>query len=692
MNQIKLTINNIEVTGVEGQTILEIARQNNIEIPTLCHDERVEMYGSCGICVVEAEGNPRLLRSCSTFALNGMVIKTNTERIIKNRQTALELLLSDHTGDCRPPCMLACPAQTDCQGYVKMIAKGEYAEALKIIKDKLPLPASIGRVCPHPCEEACRRELVEEPISIAALKSFVGDMFVGDDAHGVPLILIPGEILMSDEISGTPWASSPTTNKKIAIIGGGPGGLTAAYFLRIYGHDVTIYDAMPKMGGMLQYGVPEYRLPKKILQAEIAAIEKMGVKFCNNIKIGQNLTLDSLRQNYNAVIVAIGAWKNLNLGCSGEELDGVLGAVDFLRDINKYDFKNKKIAVIGGGDIAMDACRTSLRLGASEVYNIYRRTKNEMPANIIEITEAEEEGVIFKNLTNPIEITGENNIVKSIRLQIMELGEPDASGRRSPVPVLGKEETLEVDFVIIAIGQKLDGVGFEEITQSKRGTIIADEKTFKTNFDGVFAIGDATNKGAGIAIEAIGEAKQAAEMVNKYLNGEQLNYNPQYLVKDEKTAEDFKDKEKIARIKMSHRCPDERKKDFFEVNSGFSEEQAKKEASRCLDCGCHDYFECKLINYANKYKVRPEKYDGKKNRRISENIQDSIIHNPDKCILCGLCVRICDETVGATLLGFVNRGFDTVVKYAVDLDCDVDCGSCKKCVEVCPTGSLRLMK
>lgn len=672
MSEIRLNIDGREVMGFDGQTVLEIARGNGIDIPTLCHDDRVRMYGSCGVCVVEAEGSPKLLRSCSTYAVDGMIVKTDTERVRRSRKTALELLLSDHTGDCRPPCVLACPGQTDCQGYVGLIANGEYREALKLVKDKIPLPASIGRVCPHPCEEACRRELVEEPISIAALKQFVGDLDLGE---GEPYTAECGE----------------PTGKRVAVIGGGPGGLTAAYFLRLHGHAVTVYEAMPHMGGMLRYGIPEYRLPKELLRQEIDAIRGMGVKFRNNIRIGRDLTLDYLRGSYDAVIVAVGAWISTGLRCKGEELDGVLGGIDFLRDVavNNPVFTGRKIAVVGGGNTAMDACRTAIRLGADKVYNIYRRTRNEMPAEEIEIAEAEEEGVIFRNLTNPNEVNGEDGKVVSVRLQIMELGEPDASGRRAPVPVEGKEETIEVDTVIVAIGQKLDGTGLEDIERTKWGTISADENTFRTNLPGVFAIGDATNKGADIAISAIGEAKKAAEMVDQYLNGEELTYEAPYLVKSEKTAEDFADRAKEPRAKMPHRCASERRKDFLEINHGLSEEEARREANRCLECGCHDYFECKLIDYANRYKVQPEKYDGMVHHREPLDQHPFIRRNPDKCILCGLCVRICDEVVGATALGLVERGFDTVVKPALDMDLtETDCIACGQCVNVCPTGAL----
>jgi len=479
----------------------------------------------------------------------------------------------------------------------------------------------------------------------------------------------------------------------VVIIGGGPGGLSAAYYLRLKGHEVVIYDAMPEMGGMLQYGIPEYRLPKKILQAEIKSIENMGVIFRNNIKIGRDINLENLRNDFDAVIVAVGAWTSTGLRCPGEELDGVVGGIDFLRDVavkNNYDFTGKKVAVVGGGNTAMDACRTAVRLGADKVYNIYRRTKNEMPAEQIEIEEAEEEGVIFRNLTNPIDITGENGKVKLMRLQIMELGEPDASGRRSPVEVKGKEELIEIDFVIVAIGQKLDKFGFDGIELTRWGTIIADENTCRTNLDGVFAIGDATNNGADIAITAIGEAKQAAEMTDRYLNGENIKYEKPYLVKSEKTPDDFTDKEKLPRVKMPHRNAEERRKDFREINFGLSEDAVKKEALRCLECGCHAYpGDCRLINYSNQYKVQPEKFDGKKNHNAEEKIQDYITHNPDKCILCGLCVRICEESVGENLLGFVNRGFNTVVRPAyIDLRETDFCLTCGKCVEGCPTGAL----
>jgi len=672
MSEIRLNINCREVRGHQGQTILEVAAAAGIYIPTLCHDERAKMFGSCGICVVQAEGSPKLLRACSIMAEDGMVISTDTANVRASRTAALELLLSDHTGDCRAPCALACPAQTDCQGYAGLIANGQHLEALKLVKDKVPLPASIGRVCPHPCEDACRRELVEEPVSICHLKQFVGDL---DVARG-QLYTAP---------------VGPPTGKHVAIVGAGPGGLTAAYYLRAQGHDVSVYDSMPQMGGMLRYGIPEYRLPKKILDAEISAIEGMGIKFLGNIKIGRDVTLSFLRQTYDAVVVAVGAWTSTGLGCLDETLDSVFGGIDFLRDVamHKHVFTGRRVVVVGGGNTAMDACRTAVRLGAEKVYNVYRRTRAEMPAQEIEIIEAEEEGVIFKNLSNPVGVVAEDGQLKAVRLQPQELGEPDASGRRRPVPIVGKDELVECDSIIVAVGQKPELEGFDALDKTNWGTIVADETTFMTNIPGVFAVGDATNEGADIAITAIGEAGKAAEMIGRYLNGEQLAYTPQYLAKTEKTADDFAGQEKAARVKMPHRAPAVRRTDFLEVNLGLSDRDAKTEAARCLECGCQDYFECKLIDLANQYIVHPEKFDGKVHREPTDTDHPFIHRNPEKCILCGLCVRVCDETVGAGALGFLGRGFDTLVAPALQAPLrDTDCISCGQCVHVCPTGAL----
>ncbi|KXG77693.1 NADPH-Fe(3+) oxidoreductase subunit beta [Fervidicola ferrireducens] len=674
MEKISLNINGREVKGYKGQTILEVARENGIDIPTLCYDERVKIYGSCGLCLVEVQGAPKLLRACATEISEGMVVYTDTGKVRKARKMALELLLSNHVGDCRPPCRQACPAHTDCQGYVGLIANGQYHEAVKLIKENLPLPASIGRICPHPCEDACRRKLVEEPVAIAWLKSFVGDVDLASEHPYMPEI-------------------KPPTGKSVAIVGSGPAGLTAAYYLAKEGHKVVVYEAMEKPGGMLRYGIPQYRLPKEVLDREIELIEKMGVEFVTGCKVGKDVSLEYLRSKYDAVFLAIGAWKSSKLRCPGEELPGVMGGIDFLRAVAKGEpvDMGKKVAVVGGGNTAMDACRTAVRLGAEEVYVLYRRTRNEMPANEVEIKEAEEEGVKFIFLVAPLEIIERNGRAGAIRLQKMRLGEPDASGRRKPEPIPGEEIVLEVDTVIAAIGQEVDASGFDGVNLTKKGTISAAEGTFATNLPGVFAGGDAINEGPGIAIEAVADGKRAAEVIISYLEGDIIPYEEPYLVRrDDLTEEDFADREKIPRVPMAHLTPEERKTNFREIVLGYSEEEARKEAMRCLECGCKDYFECRLIKYANEYGVSPEKFAGEVNRYDYKDDHPFIVRDPQKCILCGLCVRVCDEVMGVTALGLVNRGFVTVVKPEFELPLkETRCISCGQCVAVCPTGALQ---
>jgi formate dehydrogenase major subunit len=676
MNNFRMNMDGKEITALPGQTVLEAAKENGIFIPTLCFDERTEIYGACGLCVVEVEGNPKMVKACATTAAPGMVVRTNTARVRESRKTNLELLLSNHVGDCRPPCALSCPAGTDCQGYVGLIANGRFAEAIELIKEKIPLPGAIGRVCPHPCEDNCRRRLVEEPISIAWLKRFAADTdLFGDGDPFMPEI-------------------APETGKSVAVVGGGPYGLSLAYFLRRRGHAVTVFDAMPKLGGMLRYGIPEYRLPKEVLDEEIALIERMGVELAPNTKIGADLDFETVRNDFDAVCLGIGAWVSSGAGSKGEDAEGVMGGIDLLRKVvRNEDIKlGKNVAIVGGGNTAMDACRTAVRLGAENVYNIYRRTKDEMPADRIEIDEAEEEGVIFKNLRNPLEIVKDKD-GRAVRvvLQVMELGEPDASGRRAPVPVEGKTETVDVDNVILAIGQAVDPSGFEGVELTRKKGFVFDKDTFMTSIPGVFAGGDCGNDKISIAIEAIADAHKSCDVIDAYLSGEKIRYEKPYVVeRDDLTEKDFEDRERMCRPKMGQLSPEERKGNFAEVVFGYDEDRATNEALRCLECGCGDYFECKLVDFANRYDVKPERIAGDKNRIEYEDEHPFIVRDPNKCILCGLCVRACDEVMGIGALGLVSRGFDTVVKPTLEKPlAESGCISCGQCVSVCPTGALQ---
>ena len=668
---VNLTINGKAVQAPEGSTILEAARLADIYIPTLCYDEAVEVYGACGLCVVEAQGIPKLLRSCSAKVSEGMVVNTESERVVQSRKIAMELLMSAHDGDCVAPCQLNCPAKTDCQGYVGLIANGEYDAAIKLIKNKIPLPASIGRVCPHPCEKACRRKNVEEPINIAQLKAFAADMDLKSDSY-VP-------------------ECKPASGKTVAVIGGGPAGLTAAYYLTIMGHSVTVYDMMDKMGGMLRYGIPQYRLPKEVLDKEIAIIEKAGVKLVNNVKLGRDFTIKSLKEQNDAVIVAVGAWKSSSMRTPGEDLEGVYGGIDFLRAVIKGNAPEigEKVAICGGGNTAMDACRTAVRLGAKEVYVIYRRTRNEMPADKLEIDEAEEEGVTYKFLTNPLSFNGENGKLKSVTLQLMELGEPDASGRRKPVPIEGKTEEIELDSVILAIGQKLVAEDVAELTLNNRGNIEADPDFFTTDIEGVFAIGDATNRGASIAIEAIGEADRCARAVDAFLNGQALDTRVPYISKRDESTIDYSDREQKSRLNPKVLAPEVRNKNFDEVSLGFTEEEAQEEAKRCLECGCREYFKCKLLKVAQRYDIMPERFKGVMPQKYTHDENAFIERNTAKCILCGLCVRSCREVMNLSSIGLLGRGFTTDVSPAFSLPLDrTNCNNCGLCVQLCPTGSL----
>jgi len=672
MEKIKININGRELTANPGQTILETARENDIYVPTLCYSEHFEPYASCGICLVEIEGFPRPLRACATAISNGMVIRTESEKIKKARKLALELMLSDHRGDCRGPCVMACPANCDAQGYVALAANGMFREALKLVKEFMPIPGSIGRVCPAPCEKDCRRGLLEGAVSIRYIKRLLADIDMEGKDPYMPEI-------------------APETHKRIAVIGSGPAGLTAAFFLRRLGHSVTIFEALPQSGGMLRYGIPEYRLPKRVLDWEISLIERLGVEIRTNMRLGEDFTINYLKKaGYDAIYVAVGAQSSKKMGVPGEDLPGVIGGADFLRSmfLNSGTSIGKRVAVVGGGNVAMDAVRTSKRLGAKTAMIIYRRSFEEMPAQAIEVHEAKEEGIEFHLLTAPVRIQG-NGKAEKIVCQKMELGKPDASGRRRPQAIPDAFVEFEVDTIIAAIGQDVEFQNIkEEIEFNKYNTISIDQRTFATSLPGVFAGGDAVT-GPDDAIVAVAAGRRAAIVIDQYISSKSLNLPGNFNSKIEGiTASSLTDILSHPKASMPVLEPDVRLQGFIEVELGITPEQALKDASRCLECGCLDSFECKLREFSDVYSAKPDKIKGSMHE-YKKAIHPFIIREQDKCILCGLCVKVCANVVGAEALGLVNRGFETYVGPSLDRPlAETTCISCGQCVSICPTGAL----
>jgi len=495
----------------------------------------------------------------------------------------------------RPPCIEACPIRQEAAGYIALIRERRFHEAAQLIHKRNPLAIVCGRVCYHPCESECNRGHVDKPIAIQQLKRFALDW----------------ELMHYGKFD--PPKIEKKRKEKVAIIGSGPAGLVCAHDLALKGFNVTIFEQHSIPGGMLAVGIPEYRLPKRLLAMEINYFKEMGIQFRMNTRLGSDITLeDIMDEGFNAIFLAIGAHNSIKLSIPNENVEGVMTGVDFLRKVNIGIgmVLGRHVGVIGGGNTAIDAARTALRLGAKKVTIIYRRTKLEMPASPEEIEDAEEEGIQISYLTAPSEVIAENGRLKGLRCIRMTLGEPDSTGRRRPIAIPNSEHELEFDTVIVAISQTpnlsvLNGKSELKLKYTKWDTLLVNQETLQTNISNIFAGGDVV-LGPSTIIASMGQGRRAAEAIEKFLNNEPLENFTTHMVKPyvlrgetfrpHSYALTYKETPKQEREKVKKLNPQMRKYNFEEVELGFTEEQAVKEASRCLNCGvCVECHECQRV-------------------------------------------------------------------------------------------------
>ncbi len=543
------------------------------------------------------------------------------------------------SGDCvclaPAPCQMACPAGIDIPTYVSLIGLGRDAEAIEAIRKDNPFPWVCGLVCTRPCEFMCVRGRIDKPISIKFLKAFAAEKALSDREYKNP-------------------EKAPDKNKKVCVIGAGPGGMSAAYFLGLMGYQVRVIEAQPVAGGMMMLGIPRYRLPREVIDREVAMIEELGVEFRYDTRFGKDVTLEQLKEEgFEAFLFAIGAHKAFNLNIPGEkDYSQVLEAIDFLRRVALGDRKSpgKRVVIIGGGNVAIDAARTSLRLGSEEVVVAYRRTRHEMPADIEEVEQAEDEGIRFSFLTIPVEVVGEGGKLTGLKCLRADLVSKPGSDRKSPVPMLGSDFVMDADAVICAIGQRVDNMCMESVADlkwSRRTTIDVNMACMETSVPGVFAAGDAVT-GPATVVEAIGGGKRAAKAIDRYLSGFPQPKMPPVPVRRKRV--DWL--EVPAATKMVLKRPEmpllnleRRRTTFQQVELGYSENQVREEARRCLRC--------------------------------------------DVCLRCGKCVEICRDKMGVNALDLGYLDFDHPVETDFRLT-EEKCILCGACAANCPNNAIRI--
>ena len=642
----------------EGLTILEVARQLGIFIPTLCHVKGLEPYGSCWVCVVEQIAPVRrIVPACATKITDGMVIETDNETVKHTRKMALELLLSDHFGDCIAPCTLrGCPAQIDIEGFLAFEAKGQYREAADLIRKQAPLPEILGWVCPRPCEKVCRRNRVDESVRIGIQKRFIAEQ----------------ESLLGGPFLPTP---RPATGKRVAIVGAGPAGITCAYYLALEGHEITIYEEKSRHGGMLRYGIPDYRLPQSVLDREFSCIlSHFGIQVNYNSRVGRD-QLTEMRSRFDAIVLTIGAQNSSEMGIEGEMLPGVYSALTVLEHLADHHpiSLGQETLVIGGGFTAMDVARSSVRQGVSTTV-LYRRNAEEMPAKH-EIDDATQEGVLWAFQVAPVRIE-----LAEGRLRVgcvrMSMSASDEKGRKRPIPIEGSEFDLVVDSVVTAIGQKVDPLLFNDQPDPH-----------------VFSAGDCVT-GPDLVVTAVASARRVSRSVHQFLSGIPVEGEPTLFSSECGDLSSLPDEmfERFQKLPSQPvPCADLvlRQTTFDPIEQSMSETDIRLEASRCLCCGCVKVHDCRLKDYSEMYKAEPTRYAGERRTYDKDFSHPMITLENDKCITCGACVRVCEERKQFYIFGYTNRGFNSRIKpeFVHPLG-ETACDGCGQCVEVCPTASI----
>ncbi len=664
-----------------GMTILDALLKEGVEIPHLCHDVRLnDPNKTCGLCVVKLENEDRVVRSCATVVEEGMVITTNSEELQDYRKVRMEQLLEDHNADCVAPCQSTCPAGIDIQSYLSHASNGNWLAALRTIMEKNPFPSVCGRVCPHSCESECRRNLVDEAVNINGVKRAVSDYAIAED--------ITADF---DKREGT--------GKRIAVVGGGPAGLSAAFYGRLKGHEVTVFDKQEKMGGMMRYGIPDYRLPQEVLDRELKNIEDLGVKYRNKKALGMELKLSELKSDFDAVYLSVGSWQATSMGLDGENISGVWKGINFLERIAK----GKKVklgshaVVIGGGNTAIDCARTALRLGSEKVTLLYRRTRAEMPAELDEIEEALHEGVEFKFLTSPVRFEGDDeNRVCSVECVEMELREPDRSGRCGVRQIEGSNFTVDATSVLLAVGQKTDTSYLWNdmpVKLNKWGDVEVSEDSMMTSEEKVFAGGDCVT-GPATVIQAVAAGRQAADLMDDYLMKGYVRKPVKTFTSSRGSLEDvpryeFSNLAKLSRNRGSIIEEIDMDDPFAEAAAVMSVGEAKAEADRCLSCGCNERHGCMLRDEATDLGVTDRSASKAEKRYPITDDHLLIIRDTNKCISCGKCISTCKEIQGVDALDFhFKQGkLGVGTKDGRPLS-ESECVSCGQCVIACPCGAL----